>query len=56
MMAHEANDNICLQHALAWLYKLNDENKVCYKCTNHRNLYNKLQIISQFNINCTRLQ
>lgn len=20
MMAHEANDNVCLQHALAWMY------------------------------------
>jgi hypothetical protein len=29
MTAHEANDNVCLQHALAWLYKLSDENKVC---------------------------
>ncbi|KAJ9592635.1 hypothetical protein L9F63_015690, partial [Diploptera punctata] len=27
MMAHEANDNTCLQYALAWLYKLSDENK-----------------------------
>ncbi|PSN35870.1 Anaphase-promoting complex subunit 5 [Blattella germanica] len=27
MMAHEANDNVCLQHALAWLYKLGDDNK-----------------------------
>jgi hypothetical protein len=29
MTAHKANDNVCLQHALAWLYKLSDENKVC---------------------------
>jgi hypothetical protein len=29
MTAHEASDNVCLQHALAWLYKLSDENKVC---------------------------
>nr|CAD7419832.1 unnamed protein product [Timema poppensis] len=28
MMAHEGNDNHCLQHALAWLYKLSVENKV----------------------------
>ncbi|XP_049828082.1 anaphase-promoting complex subunit 5 isoform X1 [Schistocerca gregaria] len=27
MLAQEANDNICLQHALAWLYNLSDENK-----------------------------
>nr|CAD7459333.1 unnamed protein product [Timema tahoe] len=27
MMAHEGNDNHCLQHALAWLYKLSIENK-----------------------------
>lgn len=27
MTAHKANDNVCLQHALAWLYKLSDENK-----------------------------
>lgn len=26
-LSHEANDNICLQHAQAWLYKLTDENK-----------------------------
>jgi hypothetical protein len=29
MAAHKVNDNVCLQHALAWLYKLSDENKVC---------------------------
>lgn len=27
MTSHEANDNVCLQHALAWLYKLSDDNK-----------------------------
>ncbi|PNF24685.1 hypothetical protein B7P43_G17552 [Cryptotermes secundus] len=27
MTAHKANDSVCLQHALAWLYKLSDENK-----------------------------
>ncbi|KAG8222193.1 hypothetical protein J437_LFUL001285 [Ladona fulva] len=26
-IAHEANDNVCLQHALTWLYKLADSNK-----------------------------
>ncbi|CAH0393703.1 unnamed protein product [Bemisia tabaci] len=26
-LSHEANDNVCLQHAQAWLYKLTDENK-----------------------------
>lgn len=26
-MAQEANDNICLQHALSWLYKLTNSNK-----------------------------
>ncbi|XP_046399843.1 anaphase-promoting complex subunit 5 [Ischnura elegans] len=26
-IAHEANDNVCLQHALSWLYKLADSNK-----------------------------
>jgi hypothetical protein len=29
MTAHKANDNVCLQYALAWLHKLSDENKVC---------------------------
>ncbi|XP_063240526.1 anaphase-promoting complex subunit 5 [Bacillus rossius redtenbacheri] len=29
MTSHEGNDNLCLQHALAWLYKLsNEDNKV----------------------------
>jgi hypothetical protein len=28
MTAHKANDNVCLQYALAWLHKLSDENKV----------------------------
>jgi hypothetical protein len=32
MTSHEANDNVCLQHALAWLYKLSDDNKVCLSC------------------------
>ncbi|KAL1130731.1 hypothetical protein AAG570_011972 [Ranatra chinensis] len=25
-LAHEANDNVCLQHAQAWMYKLTNEN------------------------------
>jgi len=25
--AHEANDNLCLQHALSWLYRLSNVNK-----------------------------
>ena len=32
MTSHEANDNVCLQHSLAWLYKLSDDNKVCLSC------------------------
>ncbi|KAG8201693.1 hypothetical protein JTE90_012757 [Oedothorax gibbosus] len=28
MLAQEVNDNICLQYALAWLYRLTDENKL----------------------------
>lgn len=27
MMAQEANDNVCLQHALTWMYKLTNTNK-----------------------------
>ncbi|XP_054724670.1 anaphase-promoting complex subunit 5-like [Uloborus diversus] len=27
MVAQEANDNICLQYSLAWLYRLNSDNK-----------------------------
>lgn len=27
VLSHEVNDNVCLQHAQAWLYKLTEENK-----------------------------
>lgn len=40
MTAHKANDSVCLQHALAWLYKLSDENKVC---SSHNLIMKKLK-------------
>lgn len=27
-MAHESNDDVCLQHAQTWLYRLSRNNKV----------------------------